>query len=202
MCMVLMFIGRFKKSESYEDIISKLMKISKEAKGPSSLCSESILAKLQMMCPSSLRKTVKLLRMGGQMSSLTHCLTMELAATRYFLSGDTFEFGVRTKLIDKIKTNTLRWPSTIGEDSDDPNEFLREHKMVAGEIVEHAQQYQHLLPSYTLPSEKEIRRLLLRYHGNKEHVKREILDLYSPHKMGINEHLNLLFEYIDMQNKL
>lgn len=200
MCMIDLIKFRFKNCETYDDVILKLDKVSNEGKGTSySVQAQKIISKLQIMCPDSLHKTVKLLSLGERMASLAKCLTMELAASRYFLCGKTFDYGVTSKLVEKVK-HISDWPESIDPEGHD--DFLSKHIDIAGEIKEEPQKSQELPCSWTLPSEKEIKRLLSRYNGSKHQAKQQLFDQYSPYKLAINEYLDMMIAYIEQNNKL
>jgi enoyl-CoA hydratase len=67
--------------------------------------------------PTSLRLTLRLLRLARESSSLIECLEREFATTRHILAGRDFYEGIRAAVIDKDRTP--RWsPSHLDEIQD------------------------------------------------------------------------------------
>jgi enoyl-CoA hydratase len=90
---------------------------------------KSTLRAMAAASPTSLKLTVRLLRLGRAAANLQECLIMEYRAACRALKSDDFLEGIRAAVIDKDKQP--RWLPARPEDVDD--DLIREHLAPADE---------------------------------------------------------------------
>ncbi|XP_075971979.1 3-hydroxyisobutyryl-CoA hydrolase, mitochondrial-like [Anticarsia gemmatalis] len=97
-------------ASTIEEIIERLEKVKND-------WSEKTLKTLNEMCPSSLKISLRALRLGAQLD-LSQCLKMEYRLVCRAIENHDFPEGVRALLIDK--DNSPKWkPATLAEVTDD-----------------------------------------------------------------------------------